>query len=110
MTLPNRDSPGASVNAVTKSGTNEFYGTVYGFFRNEDLTGGKIKGDDVFKADLESNSIWISIGGPIVKNKLFFFVNFERDERTDLRFTGFAPNKVQEQSMNQGFWLQILNW
>ncbi|MEM7380582.1 MAG: carboxypeptidase regulatory-like domain-containing protein [Bacteroidota bacterium] len=84
---------GASVNAVTKSGTNEFYGTVYGFFRNEDLTGGKIEGDDVFKADLSQTQYGISIGGPIVKNKLFFFANFERDERTDLGSAGFVPNR-----------------
>ena len=83
---------GASVNAVTKSGTNEFYGTVYGFFRNEDLTGGKIKGDDVFKADLSQKQYGISIGGPIVKNKLFFFANFEKDDRTDLG-SGFVPNR-----------------
>ena len=83
---------GASVNAVTKSGTNEFYGTVYGFFRNEDLTGGKIQGDDVFKADLSQTQYGISVGGPIVKNKLFFFANFERDERTDLG-SGFVPNR-----------------
>lgn len=83
---------GASVNAVTKSGTNEFYGTVYGFFRNEGLTGGKIKGEDVFKADLSQSQYGISIGGPIVKDKLFFFANFERDERSDLG-SPFIPNR-----------------
>ncbi len=83
---------GASVNAVTKSGTNEFYGTVYGFFRNDDLTGGKIDGDKVFKTGLEQKQYGVSIGGPIVKNKLFFFVNFERDELTSLGTDGFVPN------------------
>ena len=83
---------GASVNAVTKSGTNEFHGTVYGFFRNEDLTGGKIKGEDVTKADLEQSQYGISIGGPIVKDKLFFFANFEKDERTDLGNSWSANN------------------
>ncbi len=83
---------GASVNAVTKSGTNEFYGTVYGFFRNDDLTGGKINGDKVFKTGLEQKQYGLSIGGPIVKNKLFFFVNFERDELTSLGTDGFVPN------------------
>ncbi len=83
---------GASVNAVTKSGTNEFYGTVYGFFRNDDLTGGKINGDDVFKTGLEQKQYGFSIGGPIVKNKLFFFVNFEKDDLTSLGTDGFVPN------------------
>ncbi|ALM07329.1 TonB-dependent receptor [Sediminicola sp. YIK13] len=83
---------GASVNAVTKSGTNEFFGTVYGFFRNDDLTGGKINGDDVFKTGLEQKQYGFSVGGPIVKNKLFFFANFERDELTELGTDGFVPN------------------
>ena len=83
---------GASVNAVTKSGTNEFHGTVYGFYRNEDLTGGKIKGEDVIKPKLSQNQYGVSIGGPIIKNKLFFFANFEKDEREDLGTNGWIPN------------------
>ncbi|SIQ57395.1 TonB-dependent receptor [Maribacter ulvicola] len=83
---------GASVNAVTKSGSNEFHGTVYGFFRNEDMTGGKIKGDDIVKPKLDQSQYGVSIGGPIIKNKLFFFANFERDERTDLGTNGWVPN------------------
>ena len=75
---------GASVNAVTKSGTNDFHGTVYGFFRNEDLTGSKIKGDDIFVPKLEQTQFGVSVGGPIIKNKLFFFANFEKDDREDL--------------------------
>ena len=83
---------GASVNAVTKSGTNDLYVTAYGFFRNDDLTGGKINGDDVLKTGLEQTQYGFSIGGPLVKNKLFFFANFERDELTELGTDGFAPN------------------
>ena len=74
---------GASVNAVTKSGTNDFHGTVYGFFRNQDLTGSKVRGEDIFVPKLEQKQYGFSFGGPIVKNKLFFFVNFERDDRID---------------------------
>ena len=75
---------GASVNAVTKSGTNDFHGTTYWFFRNEDFTGREIKGDQLAKAKLEQTQFGASIGGPIIKNKLFFFANFEKDERDDL--------------------------
>ncbi|MGB5821542.1 MAG: carboxypeptidase regulatory-like domain-containing protein [Saonia sp.] len=75
---------GASVNAVTKSGTNEIKGTVYGFFRNQDLTGSKVEGEDIFVPDLTQTQYGVSIGFPIIKNKLFFFTNFERDQREDL--------------------------
>lgn len=84
---------GASVNAVTKSGTNEFHGTVYGFTRNESLTGSKVNGDDVLQPDLQQNQFGFSIGGPVIQNKLFFFANFEKDQRTDLGTNGFFPNR-----------------
>ena len=83
---------GATVNAVTKSGTNEFHGTVYGFTRNEKMTGKKIKGDQVTRPKLEQQQYGVSIGGPVVKNKLFFFANFEKDERSDLGTNGWVPN------------------
>lgn len=83
---------GASVDAVTKSGTNEFTGTVYGFFRNQDMTGGKIKGQEVVKPKLSQNQYGVSLGGPIVKDKLFFFANFEKDDREDLGTAGWVPN------------------
>jgi hypothetical protein len=74
---------GASVNAVTKSGSNDFHGTTYGYFRNESMTGNKVKGEKIFVPSLQQSQAGFSIGGPIVKNKLFFFANFEIDERTD---------------------------
>ena len=84
---------GASVNAVTRSGSNNLYATVYGFFRNDDLTGGKINGDKVFKTGLEQTQFGFSVGGPLVENKLFFFMNFEKDDLTELGTAGFVPNR-----------------
>ena len=83
---------GASVNAVTKSGTNEFHGTTYAFFRNQDLTGSKINGEKIFVPSLEQTQAGVSIGGPIIKNKLFFFTNFEIDKRSDLGSNFVANN------------------
>ena len=83
---------GASVNAVTKSGTNEFHGTVYGFWRNQDLTGSKVKGEKIAVPDLTQAQFGASVGGPIVKNKLFFFANFEKDDREDLG-QNWLPNR-----------------
>ncbi len=75
---------GASVDAVTKSGTNDFKGTVFGFYRNQSMTGSKVDGDDIFVADLSQLQTGFSFGGPIIKNKLFFFVNAELEDRSDL--------------------------
>jgi hypothetical protein len=83
---------GASVNAVTKSGSNDFHGTAYGYYRNESLTGDKVKGEKIYVPSLEQSQAGFSIGGPIVKNKLFFFANFEIDQRSDLGSSFVANN------------------
>ncbi len=82
---------GASINAVTKSGTNEFHGSIFGFFRNQNLTGNKIAGTKIFQGKLQHLQSGFSIGGPIIKNKLFFFANAEIERRDDL-MTGFKAN------------------
>jgi hypothetical protein len=92
---------GASVNAVTKSGTNEFHGTAYAFFRNQDLTGSKIKGQNIFVPSLEQTQAGFSIGGPIIKNKLFFFANYEIDKRSDLGSNFVANNGDGKTDVNE---------
>ena len=89
---------GASVNAVTKSGTNEFKGTIFGFYRNQDMTGSKVSGNEIFVPDLEQFQAGFSIGGPIIKNKLFFFANAEVERRTDLgaNFIAASPSRTGE--------------
>jgi hypothetical protein len=74
---------GASINAVTKSGTNKFSGTVYGFFRNDGMTGSKVSDEEIFVPSLNQIQTGVSIGGPIIKDKLFFFANFELERRED---------------------------
>ncbi len=81
---------GASVNAVTKSGTNQFKGTVYSFYRNQDLTGNKINKEEIFVPDLSHFQGGLSLGGPIAKDKVFFFMNLEREYRTDA--TAWVPD------------------
>lgn len=83
---------GASINAVTKSGTNKFSGTVFAFYRNDGFTGSKVDGQDVIVADLTQLQTGFSLGGPIIKDKLFFFANMEVERRDDLG-SSFAPNR-----------------
>lgn len=75
---------GASIDAVTKSGTNEFTGTVFGYYRNKSMLGVKVGDTEVTRGDLTALQTGFSIGGPIVKNKIFFFANFELERRSDL--------------------------
>jgi hypothetical protein len=74
---------GAGVNTVTKSGTNTFGGTVYGFFRNQGMTGKKVDGDKISVPDLTQLQAGFALGGAIIKNKLYYFANFETEQRED---------------------------
>lgn len=86
---------GASVNAVTKSGTNKFSGTVFTFYRDQSLTGSKVSGDEIFVPDLTQFQAGFSLGGPIIKNKLFFFANFEMERRDDLG-SNYEADRTQD--------------
>lgn len=74
---------GAGINTVTKSGTNDFKGSVYTFFRNESMQGDKVGDIELNVPDLSYNQYGFTVSGPIIKNKLFFFVNGEIERRTD---------------------------
>ncbi len=70
---------GGGVNAITKSGTNTFQGSAYVFHRNENMRGDAVDGDQVPGArDRDRQTTYgFTLGGPIIKNKLFFFANAE---------------------------------
>jgi hypothetical protein len=73
---------GGGVNAITKSGTNTFSGSAYTYHRNENMRGDAVKGQQIDGArDKDRSTTYgFTLGGPIIKNKLFFFVNAEMAE------------------------------
>ena len=68
---------GGAINAVTKGGTNDWHATVYDFLSTNDLQGHKVGINELANTYSVNNTTGISVGGPIVKNKLFFYVNAE---------------------------------
>ena len=68
---------GGAINAVTKSGSNEFHASVYDYYTSQAVRGYKVEDQDLNKTDFLDNTVGFTVGGPIIKNKLFFFVNAE---------------------------------
>lgn len=70
---------GGGLNAITKSGTNTFRGTAYVYHQNEQMRGDAVDGEQISGArEKDRTTTWgMTLGGPIIKNKLFFFVNGE---------------------------------
>ncbi|MDR2843677.1 MAG: TonB-dependent receptor, partial [Candidatus Symbiothrix sp.] len=69
---------GASINAITKSGTNTLKASAYSYIYNQNMRGNRIGDVDLGARDAESkNSYGFTLGGPVIKDKLFFFVNAE---------------------------------
>lgn len=67
---------GGTVNAVTKSGENEFFGSAFYFATNDNFAGSRL-GDRQVSRDFEEETYGFTLGGPIIKDKLFFFVNYD---------------------------------
>ncbi len=79
---------GAIVNVVTKSGTNEFHGSAFDFIRNGDLNARNFFASSADQ--LKRNQFGGSIGGPIIKNKLFFFGSYQGTQSRDVSYGNSA--------------------
>ena len=73
---------GAGVNAVTKSGTNNVEGSIYYVGRNQNFNGTQAGDNAVLRTPSRFGQFGARIGGPIVRNRLFYFLNFEDDQLT----------------------------
>ena len=101
---------GASINAVTKSGTNKFKGSVYFYYRGDELSGVQLQGynprDEVENNPrklvlprLDRQTYGATLGGPIIKDKLFFFVNYEKFESVSAGRDAVFENPANEQQI-----------
>ncbi|MEO6915883.1 MAG: carboxypeptidase regulatory-like domain-containing protein [Chitinophagaceae bacterium] len=78
---------GGSVNAVTKSGTNAFHGSLYGYGRNQGLVGKSVDGlKTKIGSAFQDYQYGATLSGPIAKDKAFFIVNFEQTRRKEPTF------------------------
>ncbi len=83
---------GASINAVTKSGTNQFKGSIYYYYTEEDFQGANVFGSTAgTRALLEQKTKGFTFGGPLLKDRLFFFLNYEKFDSISPEIAGFDP-------------------
>src|SRR5262249_22872835 len=92
------DALGAVINPITKSGTNQFHGSVFDFFRNEKLDSpDALAGLQRFRL----NQFGGNVSGPIIKDKLFFFTNYEGVQQTrGITFNVLTPTAAFRAGMN----------
>jgi outer membrane receptor for ferrienterochelin and colicin len=92
-----------NVNAVTKSGQNEWHGSAFFDYTDDSLAGDKLEGERIAVGDFDEKRYGFTIGGPILKNRLFFFVAYEKLEGAELFDRGVAGSNraVQVQGVSQ---------
>ena len=93
---------GGAINAVTKSGTNEFKGTAYMYTSNTHLTGNKVEDYELTRNRDHSTTYGASLGGAIIKNKLFFFVNGEYQDNVQAGPSGIARSGANDEWSTNG--------
>ena len=91
---------GAVMNVASKSGTNEYHGSVWNFLQNNRLNAtGFFKPVDGLKPQNNRNQFGFTFGGPVVKNRTFFFADYEGSR---YRISPFALSSVPNAQMRQG--------
>lgn len=96
---------GGGINATTRSGTNKTQGSIYYFWRNQDLTGKTPTGPKSAATKLsnfQNKTYGFRFGGPIIKNKLFYFINAElqRDQRPQVADIKLYQGSTNEAGLN----------
>jgi len=93
---------GGVVNFITKSGTNDFHGGLFEYFRNEILDSRNyFDPAPLYKPEFRLNQYGGSLGGPIKRDKLFFFVNYEGDrQRLGETMTDYVPTEAYRAALN----------
>ena len=72
-----------NINAVTKSGGNELFGSVFMDYTDDNMRGDKLEGDDIQVADYDETRYGFELGGALIKDKLFFYGAYEKYEGVD---------------------------
>ena len=92
---------GGVVSIITRSGTNKFHGTVYEFFRNDILDGRNVLQTTGRKPELRQNQFGASIGGPIFRDRTFFFGDYEGLRLVSgLTYTKTVPDQYEYDAIN----------
>lgn len=90
---------GGAINAITKTGTNQFHGSLYGYGYNKDLIGSKYRmtNGNYSQAydDQTEYQIGVTLGGPIIKDKLFFFASYEKTNKEYPNLFGYGTEGSQ---------------
>ena len=82
---------GGTINAVTKSGTNEFDGSIAFYNSNESLVGDSSEDDEVDLGNFDEDTIAVTLSGPIIKDRLWFFASYDEFTATDTNALLFGP-------------------
>ncbi len=104
-----------AINAVTKSGRNEFYGNAVYEFSSDSFRGDnfEFRGEniDVDNSDFTEETIGFTLGGPIIEDKLFFFLSYEESEQPIFNATGFrgAGNGVDRDFLSEADFNRIVD-
>tara|TARA_E500000081_G_scaffold64159_1_gene66474 strand:- start:717 stop:3878 length:3162 start_codon:yes stop_codon:yes gene_type:complete len=99
------------VNAVTKSGSNEFKGNVFYEFANDSLQGDELEGNSVTLVPYDEAKYGFTLGGPIIQDKLYFFTSYERYDDQDTNDYGYIGSglPVEQQFLTKAMYDQIVS-